>query len=720
MNEIKFKLNGNFFIGQIGSTILQACLLNGVEVPRFCYHDKLSIAGNCRMCLVEVSFPKTIKPVASCAMPLFENMVVYTITALVKKAREGVLEFLLMNHPLDCPICDQGGECDLQDQTLLFGNDRGRFYENKRVVVDKECGPFIKTIMTRCIHCTRCIRFLNEIAGTMSLGVLGRGSLMEIGTYINNDINSELSGNIIDLCPVGALTSKPYAFLARPWELKTYEVFDINDSMMPKIRLDFRGINLLRVLPVTSLDVINEDWISDKTRFFYDSVFKQRLLNPMIKLFNKSIIIVSWLFIFKMLNKIFFFFFNNFNNNWKLNFVNNKYIDRNFFFNCILGDFIDLQTMFFFKNFSSTIGSFISKSNSFLSNKKNTYDLRNSYFSSFPIKELDFINLFIMISANLRIESPLLNLRIRRACIDNNSLLVSFGNQTNCNIFNCLYQKSDISSFIKLLNGKHSLSKIFFNLENILFIFGNNVKNIFFNYRFNNLFFSLLKYNKLFRIFLSDSISEFSTQEYNMGRNKILSSIKFNSIFKNNIYFFLNYNQSMNNDFYLFNKSIMIFQGHSAVNKMLLFDIILPTTSYFEKSSFFLNQQGNLIRNRRILSKFKNVRQDWQLFYAYKQFIINNNMKFSVNKHFYNINMNNNISLISIKKSFLRDLPMLFFINVNNLHFINFRLYNNYFYKNHFFSNYNGKNFFNSNIFTNNSKLLGEGAKIYALKQFNF
>jgi NADH dehydrogenase (ubiquinone) Fe-S protein 1 len=213
MSMVELFVNNNKFQVEKGSTILQACASIGLEIPRFCYHEKLSIAGNCRMCLVEVE--KTPKPVASCAVPVMDGMRIHTNTTVVKKAREGILEFLLANHPLDCPICDQGGECDLQDQAVVFGNDRGRFYEYKRAVQDKDCGPLIKTLMTRCIHCTRCIRFSSEIAGLPVLGTTGRGSATEVGTYVKKLVDSEVSGNIIDLCPVGALTSKPYAFTAR-------------------------------------------------------------------------------------------------------------------------------------------------------------------------------------------------------------------------------------------------------------------------------------------------------------------------------------------------------------------------------------------------------------------------------------------------------------------------------------------------------------------------
>ena len=263
-----------------GITLLQACEQAGAEIPRFCYHDRLSIAGNCRMCLVEVE--RSPKPVASCAMPAADGMVVHTTSEKAKNARRAVMEFLLINHPLDCPICDQGGECDLQDQAMTFGYDRGRYGEYKRSVKAKYMGPLIKTFMTRCIHCTRCIRFADEVAGVEEIGATGRGEHMEITTYLEGAITSELSGNVIDLCPVGALTSGPYAFVARPWELKKTESVDVMDAVGSNIRVDARGAQVMRVLPRLNED-INEEWISDKTRFACDGLMRQRLDRPYVR-----------------------------------------------------------------------------------------------------------------------------------------------------------------------------------------------------------------------------------------------------------------------------------------------------------------------------------------------------------------------------------------------------------------------------------------------------
>ena len=263
-----------------GATVLQACEAAGAEIPRFCYHERLSIAGNCRMCLVEID--KSPKPVASCAMPAADGQVVHTVTPKVKKAREGVMEFLLINHPLDCPICDQGGECDLQDQSLNYGKGHTRYHENKRAVTEKYMGPLIKTVMTRCIHCTRCIRFAEEVAGVEEIGATGRGENMQITSYLEAAVTSELSGNVIDLCPVGALTSKPYAFAARPWELKRTSSIDVMDAVGTNITVHARGPQVMRVTPRVNDDV-NEEWASDKTRFAADGLMKRRLDAPYVR-----------------------------------------------------------------------------------------------------------------------------------------------------------------------------------------------------------------------------------------------------------------------------------------------------------------------------------------------------------------------------------------------------------------------------------------------------
>ncbi len=288
----KLTIDGQEIEVEPGTVIIQACEQLGIEIPRFCYHERLAIAGNCRMCLVEVS-PGPPKPQASCALPCADNMVVKTNSPMVKKAREGVMEFLLINHPLDCPICDQGGECDLQDQALFYGQGKSRYREMKRAVEDKYMGPVIKTQMTRCIHCTRCIRFAEDIAGVPELGAFGRGEHMEVGTYVEKAITSELSGNLVDICPVGALTSRPYAFVARPWDLKKTESIDVMDAVGSAIRIDSRGEAVLRILPRINED-INEEWISDKTRHACDGLRVQRLDRPYIRNAEGKLVEATW------------------------------------------------------------------------------------------------------------------------------------------------------------------------------------------------------------------------------------------------------------------------------------------------------------------------------------------------------------------------------------------------------------------------------------------
>lgn len=271
-------------------TILQFLMVLRYKIPRFCYHEQLSIAGNCRMCLVEDY--KSLKPVIACGINLTEGLILYTDTIKVKKAREAVIEYLLINHPLDCPICDQGGECDLQDITYVEGGDRGRYYEDKRAVINKNFGSLIKTVMNRCIHCTRCVRFATEVVGITSLGVIGRGSMMEISFYIDAIFESGVSGNVIDLCPVGALTSKPYAFMFRPWELQSIPFIDIFDYKLDSVLVQIRGLDILRILPYYDYG-IGEGFISDKTRFTFDSLKVLRLEYPFIKYAGK-IIKFSW------------------------------------------------------------------------------------------------------------------------------------------------------------------------------------------------------------------------------------------------------------------------------------------------------------------------------------------------------------------------------------------------------------------------------------------
>ncbi|MDC1130142.1 NADH-quinone oxidoreductase subunit NuoG, partial [Candidatus Pelagibacter sp.] len=398
---LKLKVNEIDIEVEEGLTVLQACEKAGVEIPRFCYHEKLSIAGNCRMCLVEIE--KSPKPVASCAMPATEGMNIKTNTEFVEKARKGVMEFLLANHPLDCPVCDQGGECDLQDQSMFYGVDKSRYKENKREVSEKNMGPLIKTQMTRCIHCTRCIRFATEIAGVPEIGAIGRGEDMQITTYLEQSMQSELSANVVDLCPVGALTSKPYIFEARPWELKKTESIDVMDAIGSNIRVDTYGWEVKRILPRINED-INEEWISDKSRYACDGLLNQRLDTPYIK-YNNKFEKASWSEVFNMIKSKF------------------KNADKDKICG-ITGDLVNMETLYLFKEFfNKTLGSYNVESrsdHSYLNPQKRENYLFNSTING--IEEADFI---LLIGSNPRYEATILNARIRKAYLQNKTKIIS-------------------------------------------------------------------------------------------------------------------------------------------------------------------------------------------------------------------------------------------------------------------------------------------------------
>jgi len=373
-----------------GSNVLQACEAAGKEIPRFCYHDRLSVAGNCRMCLVEIEKAPP-KPFASCAYPVADGMVVHTDSPMVRNARRGVMEFLLINHPLDCPICDQGGECDLQDQAMGYGSDHSRYAENKRAVKDKDLGPLVKTVMTRCIHCTRCIRFITEVAGVPDLGATARGESMEVGTYVEKALSSELSGNIIDLCPVGALTSKPYAFVARSWELIKTDSVDVLDAVGTNIRIDARGPEVLRILPRTNEDV-NEEWLGDKSRFAMDGLKRRRLDRPWVRRGGK-LHPATWPEAFAAIAEK----------------AKDLAGDR---IGAITGDLCDAESMLALKDLMTALGSTnidCRQDGAALDATRRDYYCFNTSIAG--IEEADAI---LLIGSNPRKEAPVLNARIRK------------------------------------------------------------------------------------------------------------------------------------------------------------------------------------------------------------------------------------------------------------------------------------------------------------------
>jgi NADH-quinone oxidoreductase subunit G len=384
----KVKVDGVEIEVPQGATVLQACELAGKEIPRFCYHERLSIAGNCRMCLVEVK-PGPPKPQASCALPAADKQEIFTTTPMVKAAREGIMEFLLINHPLDCPICDQGGECDLQDQSVAYGRGHSRYEENKRAVTEKYMGPIVKTVMTRCIQCTRCVRFAEEVAGVEEIGAIYRGEDMQITSYLENAVKSELSGNVVDLCPVGALTSKPYAFEARPWELKKTLTIDVMDAVGTNVRLDSRGRQVLRCVPRINEDV-NEEWASDKTRHAVDGLVRKRLDRPFVRRDGKLVPAT-----------------------WDEAFAAIKAVNAGSSVAAVAGDLVDCETMFAAKALLAKLGSTL------LEGRQTGMDYDTSSLAAVnfntTIAGTERADVILLVGTNLRWEAPLVNTRIRKA-----------------------------------------------------------------------------------------------------------------------------------------------------------------------------------------------------------------------------------------------------------------------------------------------------------------
>ncbi|MBN8871396.1 MAG: NADH-quinone oxidoreductase subunit G [Rhodospirillales bacterium] len=417
-----------------GSTIIQAAEAAGIEIPRFCYHERLSIAGNCRMCLVEVEKAPP-KPIASCGYPVADGMVVHTDTPMVRNARRGVMEFLLINHPLDCPICDQGGECDLQDQAMGYGMDHSRYAENKRAVKDKNLGPLVKTVMTRCIHCTRCIRFITEVAGVPDLGATARGEHMEVGTYVEKALGSELSANIIDLCPVGALTSKPYAFVARPWELQKVDSIDVLDAVGANIRVDARGPEVLRILPRINEDV-NEEWLGDKSRFSVDGLKRRRLDRPWVRVDGK-LQPATWSEAFAAVHE-------------KLRGVPGERIGA------VAGNLCDAESMLALKELMVALGS--SNLDCRQDGAKIDIARRDFYCFNTGIAGIEEADALLILGSNPRREAPVLNARIRKTWLNNGMPVGVVGTETELT-YPVTALGAELSVLSGLIDGTHAFGK---------------------------------------------------------------------------------------------------------------------------------------------------------------------------------------------------------------------------------------------------------------------
>ncbi|MBT7248870.1 MAG: NADH-quinone oxidoreductase subunit G [Rhodospirillaceae bacterium] len=446
---VKLTIDGIEHEVEAGMTIMQACEHVGIEIPRFCYHERLTVAGNCRMCLVGME--RSPKPVASCAMPVGEGMVIDTQSEEVRKMRKGVMEFLLINHPLDCPICDQGGECDLQDQAMGYGLDHSRYIENKRAVKNKDFGPLIKTIMTRCIHCTRCVRFATEIAGVPELGATGRGEHTEIGTYVEHALSSELSGNMIDLCPVGALTSGPYAYSARSWELKKTESVDVLDAVGSNIRVDARGPEVMRVLPRLNEEV-NEEWISDKTRFACDGLARQRLDTPYVRRDGK-LQPASWDEAFAAIAAA-------------TKGVSGDAIAA------IAGDLADCEAMLALKDLMTALGS--GNIDCRQDGAKLDASVRASYLFNSTIAGIEQADALLLVGCNPRLEAPVLNSRIRKRWVLGDFRVGVIGPDTYLT-----YETEHLGDGVKALEGiaagRGEFAKLLKNAEKPMLIIGQGV-----------------------------------------------------------------------------------------------------------------------------------------------------------------------------------------------------------------------------------------------------
>ena len=590
-----------------GMTVMQACEQAGSEIPRFCYHEKLSIAGNCRMCLVEME--KAPKPIASCAMPAADGMVIKTNSETVKKARKGVMEFLLINHPLDCPICDQGGECDLQDQAMYYGFDKTRYEENKRAVQNKNMGPLVKTIMTRCIHCTRCVRFSTEVAGVDDIGLLGRGENAEITTYLEKTIDSELSGNVIDLCPVGALTSKPYAFKSRPWELNKTETFDVFDGIGSSIRIDTRGKKVLRALPRIN-EEINEEWISDKSRFAIDGLSSQRLDRVYTKK-NGKLHQSSW--------------------DEAISLIEKEITKRNQKNTVVLsGKFTDIETVYSSKKFCQSIGS-----NYFDCRFDNAQFIENSpdsYKFNSTIQEIENADAILLVGSNPRWEAAVLNARIRKAYIENNCKIGLIGPKIDLT-YNYQHLSNSLE-YLNNLNDKSDFGKILKNSKNPLIILGTSAIN---NTTGSNILQSCAALAK--KIQKNKNINPLNILNQDISRVGALELNFYNKEFHNNFNLKLSNHLNKNKpvvflmgldeiDLSILKNSFVIYMGHNGDRSASVADIILPTPAYTEKSSTYMNIEGRVLQTTKCHNPLGDSKDEWKIFRALSE-NFKNKLKFN-------------------------------------------------------------------------------------------
>lgn len=595
--DVEVTVDGRKVSVEAGSSIIQAAQLAGVQIPRYCYHDKLAIAGNCRMCLVDVErMPKLI---ASCAMPVQNGMVVHTDSERIKKAREGVTEMLLENHPLDCPICDQGGECDLQEQSQRYGSDRGRFKElvGKRAVENKAIGPLVKTSMNRCIHCTRCVRFMNDVAGAPEFGTAGRGNDMQIGTYIERNINSEMSGNIIDLCPVGALTSKPYAFRARPWELKRTETIDVLDAVGSNVRVDCRGIEVMRVLPRLNDDV-NEEWISDKTRFACDGLKTQRLTTPLIRNGDKFET-ATWDEALSTIAAAY-----------------TKIKPQNGELKAVAGALVDAESLVALKDLANKLGSENVTTDVPQAVDAHGLDIRSNYIFNSTIDGIEDADQILLVGTNPRFEAATLNTRIRKVWLRSGLEIASVGQEFD-STFDVTKLGDNANDLKKALDGEfgEKLAKA----SRPLIIVGSGVadsKDAQAIYKTVGEFASKHK--------------NFNTEEWN-GVNLLhreasraaALDLGFNTLSEQTatpkFIYLLGADEISNNE--IPKDAFVVYQGHHGDVGASFADVILPGSAYTEKSATYVNTEGRTQITRAATNPPGVAREDWKILRALSEYL---------------------------------------------------------------------------------------------------
>ena len=586
----KITINGKELEFENGMTVLQACELADVEIPRFCYHEKLSIAGNCRMCLVEME--KSPKPIASCAMPATEGMNIKTNTPMVEKARKGVMEFLLANHPLDCPVCDQGGECDLQDQSMYYGIDKSRFKENKRFVPEKYMGPLIKTQMTRCIHCTRCVRFATEVAGVPELGAIGRGEDMQITTYLEKAMESELSGNVIDLCPVGALTSKPYVFEARPWELKKTETIDVMDAIGSNIRVDTYGWEVKRVLPRVNED-INEEWISDKTRYSCDGLKSQRLDHP-LKKFGNEFKKISWKEAFSDLVE-------------KVKTTPSEKIAG------FVGDLTNMETMYIAKEFfEKTL-----KSQSLEIRDNYTYvnlENRSNYLFNCQINGVEEADFILLAGTNPRLEATMLNARIRKNFLANNTSIYSIGDIGD-QTYPYEILPAETKTIKEICENKSEISKKIILSKKPIIVIGNSILNLKSGkFIFENLKKFLIENNKVTESWNPLNVLQLNASSVGGLDLKLIcgeENITLKQLQEN--FFDIIFLIGQDNLKFKKKKEYVVYIGSHGDRGAEVSDLILPGAAYTEQDGHYTNLEGKIQKAYRASFPPGEAKEDFQI-----------------------------------------------------------------------------------------------------------